>query len=86
MWFSRQRSAVPVGERLLEQLARLVDGQEVLLVGRLPVGVARARSSSASTSRSSFRKSSTSRTVFGSSWLKKVVFGGDAEAALLRLA
>ena len=39
LWFSRQRLRRPVGERLAEQLARLLDAEEVLLVGRFLVGV-----------------------------------------------
>ena len=73
MWFRRQRSRLPSANASREQLARLVDGQEVLLVGRLLVGVAPARSSSRRPRSSSFRKSSTSRTVFGVVVVKNVV-------------
>ena len=40
-WFSRHLLAAPVGERLAEQLAGLPHAEEVLLVGRLLVGVGR---------------------------------------------
>ena len=41
LWFSRQLLAPAVGERLAEQLARLLHAEEVLLVGRFLVRVGR---------------------------------------------
>ena len=73
MWFSRHLLRAPPGERLREQRPGLLHPQEVVLVGRLPVGVG-GEIIIESTFRSSFRKSRTSGCSSRSRWLKKVEF------------